>query len=89
DGLWSLMLINKDPNLAHEVKIIFQDGSRAHAGFASPIEVVQFSGLQYQLNSDRDQPKPIKSVAPAHFTIGRTSAMSLPAYSLTVIRGKL
>jgi len=89
DGLWSLMLINKDPNQTHDVKIVFQNGSSLNATFDSTSEVVQFSGEQYQLSSDREQPKPIKSNPPARFTLGRDSAISLPAYSLTVVRGKL
>jgi hypothetical protein len=88
DGLWSLMLINKDPDQPHDVKVVFQKGSRLNA-FGSPIDVVQFSSQQYQLNSDREHPFPIKSDPPARFTIGPTSALSLPAYSLTVIRGSV
>lgn len=88
DGLWSLMLINKDPNLAHEVKIVLQNGSRMQV-FASPIDVVQFSGEQYQLNSDREKPFPIRSKPPARFSIAQTSVISLPAYSLTIVRGSV
>jgi hypothetical protein len=83
------MLVNKDPNLAHEVKIVFSKGSSMNAGFDSAIDVIQFSGAQYQLNSDREQPKPIKSEPPSRFTIGQRSVVSLPAYSLTVVRGSV
>jgi hypothetical protein len=90
DGLWSVMLINKDPNEAHDVKIIFQNRSGAKASFVSSIEVVQFSDAQYQLSADRDQPQPIKSNPPARFNPGPPAdAISLPAYSLTVIRGRI
>ena len=88
DGMWSLMLINKDPNQAHAVKILFQKESGAGA-FVGPIEVVQFSQQQYQLNSDREKPFPIKSDPPARFNATQTSAISLPAYSLTVVRGSV
>jgi hypothetical protein len=88
DGLWSLMLINKDPARAHDVKVVFQNGSRMKA-FNSSIEVVQFSGEQYQLSADREQPKPFKSDPPSRVTKGQGSAVSLPAYSLTVIRGSV
>jgi len=89
DGLWSLMLINKDPNLAHEVKVAFHKGSSMNATFDSVIDVVQFSGEQYLLSSDREHPQPIKSNPPSRFTIGRGSPVSLPAYSLTVVRGSV
>jgi hypothetical protein len=88
DGLWSLMLINKDPNQAHDVRIVFRNETRMKT-FDSPIDVVQFSTGQYQLNSDREQPKPIKSNPPSHFTIKPDSAVTLPAYSLTVVRGSV
>lgn len=88
DGLWSLMLINKDPNQAHEARIVFWNKSGTSA-FATPLDVVQFSPRQYQLSSDRENPVPIKSDPPARFTVGPPAPINLPAYSLTVIRGKL
>jgi hypothetical protein len=59
DGLWSLMLINKDPARAHDVSCFPE--RIANEGVDSSIKVVQFSGEQYQLGADREQPKPIKS----------------------------
>ena len=88
DGLWSLMLINKDPNQAHEVKIVFRTTSGAGA-FAGPAEVVQFSPQQYQLSSDRENPAPLKSDPPARFSLGQSAPINLPSYSLTVLRGKM
>lgn len=88
DGLWSLMLINKDPNQAYEVKIVFRKTSGASA-FAGPSEVTQFSPQQYQLSSDRENPAPLKSDPPARFTVEDAAPINLPAYSLTVIRGKM
>lgn len=88
DGLWSLMLINKDPNQTHEVKILFQKGSNT-GPFIGSIQVVQFSSDQYQLSSDREKPFPIKSDPPARFEATQTTAISLPAYSLTVVRGSV
>ena len=88
DGLWSVMLINKDPNQAHEVKIVFRNTS-ATKTFAGPMEVLQFSPQQYQLSSDRENPVPLKSDPPARFTVEQAAPLNLPAYSLTVIRGKL
>ena len=88
DGLWSLMLINKDPDQSHNVKVVFQKGSRTNS-FDWPIDVVQFSSQQYQLNSDREHPFPIKSDPPARFEATQAAAINLPAYSLTVVRGKV
>jgi hypothetical protein len=88
DGMWSVMLINKDPNQAHDVKINFQRASQRHV-FAARTEVFQFWRAQYELNSDPEQPRPIKSDAPLRFTLGQSSSLSLPPYSLTVVRGEL
>jgi hypothetical protein len=88
DGLWSVMLINKDPKQVHEVKIDFRRASQGRL-FAARTEVFQFSRDQYELNSDPEQPRPIKSDPPARFTLGQSSSLSLPPYSLTVVRGEL
>jgi len=89
DGLWSLMLINKDPSRAHEVKVAFRDGARGMSEFVGSVDMFQFSHEQYQLSSDRDNPRPIKSESPAHTVIQAGSTIDLPSYSLTVVRGKL
>ncbi len=83
DGLWSIMLINKDPNKAHAVRITFDQADT----FAGAVDVTQFSTEQYQLDSDREQPHPIRSNPPARFSLARDSNINLPAYSLTVVRG--
>jgi hypothetical protein len=44
DGLWAVLLINKDPLQAQDVTVTFNQSST----FAGPIEVVQFSSQQYQ-----------------------------------------
>ena len=88
DSLWSVMLINKDPNEAHNVKIVFKQQSGV-VSFAGPVDGLQFSSAQYRLNADREKPYPIKSEPPARFTIGSNVTVSLPAFSLTVLRGKI
>jgi hypothetical protein len=82
------MLINKDPDQAHEVNLLVRKGSTANA-FVAPIDVVQFSAAQYQLSSDRENPVPTKSNPPVHFTLARSAVLSLPAYSLTIVRARL
>jgi F5/8 type C domain len=86
DGLWSLMLVNKDPNQAHEVNFVFRKEAGT-SGFVAPLAVVQYSSQQYQLTSDRDNPRPLKSDPPARFTTGPQMPLNLPPYSLTVVRG--
>ena len=90
DGLWSLLLINKDPKRAYSVNVVFSGASpRKVSPFKGPVDLFQFSGAQYQLNSDPNNPFPIKANPPAHKVIekGESKAIDLPAYSLTVVRG--
>jgi hypothetical protein len=88
DDLWSVMLINKDPKLCQEVRVIF----RVTAGDSQLMrsaDVFQFSEQQYQLSPDRDNPQPIKSDRPMHFQLSQSSTIVLPAYSVTILRGSV
>lgn len=90
DGLWSLLLINKDPKRSYQVRVRFQNqANKIAASFTGAVDVFQFSGAQYELNSDADDPYPIRADPPQHTMIegAGTSTVVLPAYSLTVIRG--
>jgi F5/8 type C domain len=90
DGLWSLLLINKDPKRTYEPSILFHNElTGATSTFKGDLEVFQFSGAQYQLNSDRDHPYPIRSQPPVHSLVRDLSTIALPPYSMTVIRAPL
>jgi len=90
DGLWSLLLINKDPTRSYKVQVRFlNEATSAVSALRGLIDVYQFSNAQYQLNDDLKNPYPIKTDPPAH-TVMQTDQpglFELPAYSLTVIRG--
>lgn len=90
DGLWSLLLINKDPQSTYSVQVRFRNESTKSAGsFQGALDVFQYSPEQYQLNEDKNDPYPIKSDLPAHVELQSTrdQVFALPASSLTVIRG--
>ncbi len=92
DGLWSVLLINKDPKRAYHASVIFQNAlQRQSSRFKGQVDVFQFSGVQYQLNSDPNNPYPVKAEPPIHssLTASESRSINLPAYSLTVIRGTL
>lgn len=92
DGLWSVLLINKDPGRAYSVTVDFSNTSpRRAAAFKGQVDLFQFSGAQYELNSDPNNPFPIKAEPPTHQGLDMcdTRSIILPAYSLTVVRGKL
>jgi hypothetical protein len=90
DGLWSVLLINKDPQRSFDVWIKFQDDSkRSVSSLQGPLDVYQYSPAQYQLSDDKKNPYPTKAGPPIHRVIGdnELGILKLPAYSLTVARG--
>ena len=48
DGQWSLMLVNRDQQAAHKVRIAFHGGADRPENFAGPVEVLTFGSGQYQ-----------------------------------------
>jgi hypothetical protein len=89
DGLWSLLLINRDPNRTFQTSVIFRNEG-ANASFDGPLDLYQLSSRQYALGGPPDSPFPVRSDEPEHQIIqSSTGILSLPPYSLTVVRGKL
>jgi hypothetical protein len=90
DGLWSVLLINKDYDHPHYVRIVFDDGAASH-GFVGDLTMLTFGRAQYQWHSarrngyaDPDDP-PVKSTTRA----GANKLYTLPPASLTVLRGSV
>src|SRR5579863_2640282 len=48
DGQWSLMLVNRDQEVAHKVRVVFRDQSDRSASFSGPLEMFTFGSAQYQ-----------------------------------------
>ncbi|MBV9340782.1 MAG: discoidin domain-containing protein, partial [Acidobacteria bacterium] len=92
DGQWAVMLINKDHDHAHGVRIIFEDARTHHDGaFTGPVTLITFGRSQYQWHparlhgyADPDGP-PARSTLPA----SRQTLYDLPPASLTIVRGRL
>ena len=89
DGQWGLMLINKDYDHAHNVQIVFRGATNQF--LSGSVETVTFGKAQYQWHparrngyADPDGP-PVRSTLQGRVDTGYT----LPAASLTVLRGKL
>jgi hypothetical protein len=63
DGQWSLMVINRDYDSAHDLRILFRDGSaRTESELAGPLEIVTFGKAQYQWHPARPTAMPIRTV---------------------------
>lgn len=92
DGEWSLLIINKDPSNAHEVKIAFEDGGKEMAArFAGLVKVVTFGAAEYVWHSlgptshaDPDGPAKRSTVE-----LKEGQKMLLPKASVTVLTGKV
>jgi len=91
DGQWSLMLINKDYDNAHSVRIVFHDGDgRVDRLFVGPVTMITFGKEQYVWHSalrdgyaDPDGPA-AKSTLPSGL-----DRYTLPRASMTVLRGRV
>jgi hypothetical protein len=90
DGDWSLLIINKDQESAHSVKISFDDSTQHAAGsFAGELTVKTFGKAQYQwhpatLTADPDGP-----IASTTINANAATQFELLPSSITVLRGKI
>jgi hypothetical protein len=93
DGLWSLLLINKDPKRSFEVSLAFRNGtSGREAKLKTPIDVYQYSEEQYLLGGPPKDPYPVRAKDPIHRVLKSAAELknlTLPPYSLSVVRGQM
>jgi len=91
DGLWSLLLINKDPTRSFDANLVFWNGGSGGARSFGDVDVYQYSRNQYELGGPANSPYPVKAEEPEHKVIQTKSSpkISLPPYSLTVVRGRV
>jgi hypothetical protein len=92
DGQWSLMLINKDHDQPHRVRIVFHDGSsNRDLFFSGQVTMVTFGKAQYNWHPDRKKgyADPDGPSVETQLTDGENASYDLPAASVTVLRGRL
>ena len=92
DGQWSLMLINKDHDNPHQLHIVFHDAEgKRDQSFAGPVTMITFGKAQYQWHPDRKKGHADPDGPPATSTLNgdESTQYTLPAASLTILRGKL
>ena len=90
DGVWSLMLVNRDETTPHTVRVALDDG-KAKRSFTGPVTMVTFGSEQYvwkadgaKSHADPDGPPVASSVAG-----NAQTTFTLPKASVTVLRGRL
>jgi len=92
DDQWALLVVNRDHDHPHQVRIVFRDDSAGQSSaFAGPLTMITFGKAQYQWHparrkgyADPDGP-PVKS----QLTGKAKTLYTLPAASITVLRGNL
>ena len=92
DGQWSLMVINRDYDSAHDVRILFRDDSaRTESEFVGPLEIVTFGKAQYQWHPARRNGYADPDGPPVSNTVnaGTGVTYTLPPASLNIICGRL
>jgi len=92
DGDWSLLIINKDPSNAHEVKIRFESGGAdAGAQFEGKVKSATFGAAEYVWHSSDGTSHADPDGPPARGEVQWQMGQSflLPKASLTVLTGKV
>lgn len=100
DGEWSLMIINKDRDRAHPVRIAFsargnrlaQSPEGARAGyFSGSVHMATFGSEQYVFHGTSPDSVANPDLPPVHSTIqaDRETTVSLPKCSVTILRGRV
>ena len=91
-GEWSLLIINKDPSNAHEVKLSFtQNGNDELLHFAGDVKVVTFGAEEYVWHpsgatSHADPAGPART---GILHLNAEQMVALPKASITVLTGEL
>jgi len=90
DGQWSLMLINKDYDQAHQVRLRFHDeASHSDRYLSGPVTMITFGKAQYHWHPDRrnGHADPDGPPVTTNLTGDETTRYNLPPASLTILRG--
>jgi hypothetical protein len=90
DGQWALLLINKDRDNAHAVRVAFDSGA-ATGHFSRAVRMITFGSEQYvwhgensTAHADPDLPPVVSSIDASAQTV-----FTLPKASVTVLRGAI
>jgi hypothetical protein len=92
DGQWAVMLVNRDENAPHTVRVVFDNTkNKRTASFSGPVTLVTFGSEQYvwkndgeNSHADPDGP-PVATIVPEK----PERTFVLPKASITVLRGNV
>jgi hypothetical protein len=92
DGQWALMVINKDYNNPHQVRIVFRDETtKSDRSFSGPVTMITFGKAQYVWHPGRKNGYADPDGPPAQSSLqaDAQTQYTLPPASLTILRGRL
>lgn len=92
DRQWSLLIVNKDHDNAHPVRVLFADeDAKADSAFTGAVTLITFGKAQYQWHPNRKlgYAEPNGPAATSSFQAPANAIYTLPPASVTVLRGKL
>ena len=91
DGEWSVLLVNKDYDHSHSVRIVFRNQENGDRFFRGPVTAISFGKAQYQWHPARKNGFADPDTPPLRTAVegGRNAEYMLPAASVTVLRGRV
>jgi hypothetical protein len=89
DGAWSLLLINKDPQAARSIRVAFRGEGGAEATFTGSVDEATFDAAHYQWHPDGPNGRADPDGPIVRTRRSAAAAYTLPAASVTVLRGTL
>jgi hypothetical protein len=78
DGDWSLLVVNRDQENGHKVRIAFRADGDSSASFTGPVEISTFGGAQYKWNPPRTRFMAHAEIAGAPTTVAYTNGTADP-----------
>jgi hypothetical protein len=92
DGNWSLLLVNRDENHPHTMRVSFENAKdKRNSSFSGNVSWSSFGSDQYVWINDGPNSHPDPNLPPAATTIyaDAQTVFTLPKASITVLRGRL
>ena len=90
DGDWALMIINKDQENPHSVRLHFQNvENKTDASFRGTVQTITFGRAQYQWQPLKKSADPDGPLLQSQVQADSGTSYELPAASIVVLRGRL
>ena len=92
DGQWAVMLVNRDENTPHTVRVVFDNRkNKRTASFSGPVTLTTFGSEQYVWKNDGENSRADPDGPPVATIVPEKSERTfvLPKASITVLRGNV